>query len=221
MAAFALQALAWYTAALSLSARHQQEPVAASTPVPFDNLQDDIDALHEMLEKQFKEDEEAVDSELEKANETENAIEEAYNESDTLHDAVQEGDVNISSKNNESISEGLEDSAKASKEAKKEMKDFKETAQQKLIEMKGRAREMMLKYRKLAEESQEALDHARELEKNLTSARETMTVAKDTVHASIMQSQEAYDMLVQELEGMPPTTTTTPMPSAAWAAGLW
>merc|ERR550514_2073004 len=117
--------------------------------------------------------------------------------------------MNISSKNNESISDGLEDSARANKAAKKEMTDFKETAHQKLNEMKERARGMMHKYRELAEESQEALDHARDLEKNLTASREVMTVAKDTMRASILQSQEAYDMLVEELEGMRTTTTTT------------
>jgi DNA repair exonuclease SbcCD ATPase subunit len=228
MAAFALQALAWYAAALSFSARNRaslgQEPVPESTPVPFRSLQDDIDELHEMLEEQFKKDEEAVDSVLEKANETEDTIEEAYNESDTLAEEVGEGDMNISSKNNESITEGLEDSAKANKAAKKEMGEFKETAHKKLLEMKERARSMMLKYRELAEESQEALDHARDLEKNLTAAHEVMTVAKETMHASILQSQEAYDMLAQELAGMRSTTTTTPAPASSltWVgAGVW
>merc|ERR1719238_1003881 len=103
------------------------------------------------------------------------------------------------------------------------MTDFKETAHQKLYEMKERARAMMLKYRELAEQSQGALDHARNLEKNLTAAHEVMTVAKDTMHASILQSQEAYGMLVQELDGIR-TMTTTPAPgsSLAWVgAGMW
>merc|ERR1719389_1411543 len=220
MAAFALQALAWYAAALSFAVRNRESPESApaspeSTPVPFRSLQDDIDELHKMLEEQFEEDEEAVEDVLKKANETEDTIEEAYNESDTLAESVEEGEVNVSSKNNETITEGLEESAKANKEAKKEMTDFKETAHKKLMEMKDRARSMMLKYRELAENSQEALDHARDLEKNLTAAHETMTVAKDTMRASILQSEEAYDMLVQELKGIR-TTTTTPDPSASW-----
>merc|ERR1719498_1232289 len=97
------------------------------------------------------------------------------------------------------------------------MADFKETAHQKLKEMKERARGMMLKYRELAEESQEALDHARDLEKNLTAAHEVMTVAKDTMRASIIQSEEAYDVLSQELKGIRTTTSTVaPSSSLAW-----
>jgi DNA repair exonuclease SbcCD ATPase subunit len=225
MAVFALQALAWYAAGLSLQVRNRESPesvpTTTTTPVPFRSLQDDIDELHKMLEDQFEEDEKAVESVLEKANETEDTIEEAYNESDTLAEAVEEGEVNVSSKNNETITEGLEESAKANKAAKKEMADFKDTAHQKLKEMKERARMMMLKYRELAEQSQGALDHARDLEKNLTAAHETMTVAKDTMRASIIQSEEAYDMLVQELKGIR-TTTTTAAPSFAWVgASLW
>jgi hypothetical protein len=224
MAGLALQALAWYAAALSLSARDRESlSLGNTTPVPFRSLQDDIDELHKMLEDQFEEDEEAVESVLKKANETEETIEEAYNESDTLHDAVEGGEMNISSKNNESITEELEDTAKANKAAKKEMTDFKETAHKKLMEMKERARSMMLKYRELAEASAGALDHARDLEKNLTAAHEVMTVAKDTMRASILQSEEAYDMLSQELKGVrETTTTTTPEPSLAWVgAGIW
>merc|ERR550537_790582 len=135
MAVFALQALAWYAAALSLAVRNRESSESTSpsiqantTPVPFRSLQDDIDELHKMLEEQYKEDEEAVEDVLEKANETEETIEQAYNESDTLAESVEEGEMNISSKNNESITEELEESAKANKEAKKEMTDFKETA---------------------------------------------------------------------------------------------
>jgi hypothetical protein len=225
MAVFALQALAWYAAALSFAARDRESlSESNATPVPFRTLQDDIDELHKMMEEQFAEDEEAVESVLKKANETEDTIEEAYNESDTLAESVEDGEMNISSKNNETITEELEDSAKANKAAKKEMTDFKETAHKKLFEMKERARSMMLKYRQLSEQSQEALDHARDLEKNLTASHEVMTVAKDTMRASILQSQEAYDMLVEELEGMRTTTTTTPVPSSslAWVlSGTW
>jgi chromosome segregation ATPase len=230
MAVFALQALAWYAAALSLAVRNRESPEstplspeANTTPVPFRSLQDDIDELQKMLAKQFEEDEEAVEDVLKKANDTEDTIEEAYNESDTLAESVEGGEMNISSKNNETITEGLEDSAKANKAAKKEMTDFKETASKKLTEMKDRARTMMLKYRELAEKSQGALDHARDLEKNLTSAHKTMTVAKDTMRASIIQSEEAYDLLVQELKGIQTTTSTpAPDPSFAWVGvGLW
>jgi DNA repair exonuclease SbcCD ATPase subunit len=234
MAAFALQALAWYAAALSFAVKNRDSleltnateappPPTTTTPVPFRSLQDDIDELYKMLEESQEEDEKAVEDVLEKANETEETIEEAYNETDTLHEEVEEGKVNVSSKNNETISEGLEDSAKANKAAKKEMQVFKETAHEKLLQMKERAREMMLKYRELAEASSGALDHARDLEKNLTSAHETMTVAKDTMRASILHSEEAYDMLVTELKGLTTTSTTqAPDPSMAWVgAGLW
>jgi chromosome segregation ATPase len=241
MAVLALQALAWYAAALSLTARQREllaeEPAASSTPVPFRSLQDEIDELSRMLEKQFEEDEDAVESVLKKANETEATVEEAYNESDALSESVTDGEVNISSKNIteleqniKTLTEELEKSAKANKNAKKEMADFKETAHERLTAMKERAKGNMEKYRELAEMSATSLDHARELEKNLTAAHEVMTVAKDTIRASSIQSKEAFELLEEELDGIR-TTSSTPVPrpgtpgwdpSVAWVgAGMW
>jgi hypothetical protein len=124
----------------------------------------------------------------------------------------------------------LEKSAKANKNAKKEMADFKETAHERLTAMKERAKGNMEKYRELAEMSATSLDHARELEKNLTAAHEVMTVARDTIRASSIQSKEAFELLEEELDGIR-TTSSTPVPrpgtpgwdpSVAWVgAGMW
>jgi chromosome segregation ATPase len=185
---------------------------ATTTPVPFKTLQEEIDELHDMLEKEFEENEEAVADVMEKANETEKVMEQASDHSEDLLGDVEKGKVDISSKDNETLIEQMEESEKASVEAKEEMREFKDVAHEKLVSMSERAHAMMIKYRDLSEKAEATLIHAQALEKNLTRAQDAMEVAKSTIHASVMQSQEAEGILEAELAGRVPVPSPEPEP---------
>jgi len=224
-----VQAVAWHVAALSLSGVPHASLItrnATTTPVPFKTLQQEIDELHDMLEEEFHENEDAVADVLEKANETEEVMEKASEHSEELLGDVEKGKVNISSKDNETLIGQMEDSEKASVEAKEEMKEFKQVASDKLVAMSDRAHAMMIKYRDLSEKAEATLIHAQQLEKNLTRAQDAMLVAKETLHSSMMQSQEASTILEDELAGRvevetsPEPVRVAEQPSSAYLAAI-
>merc|ERR1719335_852742 len=122
----------------------------------------------------------------------------------------------------DSMQKAAEKSEEHAQEAEKDMKKFKSLAHEKLHSMKERARKMMVKYRDLAGKAELALRHAEDLEHNLTRAHDSMDVARATLHASMLQSQEAYDLLGSELDGLQNSVAApAPVPAAAYltAAG--
>merc|ERR1719482_2720353 len=117
------------------------------------------------------------------ANETEDMMEKAADTTKELVESVEDG--------------------KVTKDAEKEMAKFKELAEEKLNSMRSRAQKMMVQYRDLAEKAEGSIQHAERLQANLTRARSSMSVARETLHASMLQSQEAWDILSSELDGIP------------------
>jgi len=206
-----LQALALHAAAVALRPAHlalaarqgKEEPgpaqVDAEQEEAAKTLQDEIDELHAMLKDQFSKDEDAVEDVMEQANETEDSMQKAAETSEELVEAAEDGNV---TKANKTIEKDLEKTEEHAQEAEKDMKKFKSLAHEKLHSMKERARKMMIKYRDLAGKAELALRHAEDLEHNLTRAHDSMDVARATLHASMLQSQEAYDLLGSELDGL-------------------
>jgi len=221
-----LQALALHAAAVALrpsahlalaaqKSKEDQAPADAEQEEAAKTLQDEIDELHAMLKDQFSKDEDAVEDVMEQANETEDSMKKAAETSEEMVEAVEDGNV---TKANKTVEKELEKTEEHAQEAEKDMTKFKSLAHEKLHSMKERARKMMVKYRDLAGKAELALRHAEDLEHNLTRAHDSMNVARQTLHASMLQSQEAYDVLGLELDGLQNSVAapSDPVPAAAY-----